>query len=102
MDKTGRLIGMLIFIAGIAILIFVFFTAYGMFNSTTPGLSANAKLAVDVLGGVLINMIVRLFMLFIMTLAGSLIAARGISLYTGSPRGSSAPKAPTAKENENK
>ncbi len=88
MSLTGRILGILIFLVGIGILLFVFFTAYTMFVSPIPGLtdqSSAAKVTADGLGKVFIYQIIKIILLIVMTIAGSLVAARGVSLYSGEP-----------------
>lgn len=88
MDRGGRIIGMVFFLLGIIILIFVFAIAYGMFTAPASQVFGNpqgsAGLTATGLGAVVILIVVRIGLLFIMTLAGSLIAARGMHLYLGS------------------
>ncbi|MHB1459302.1 MAG: hypothetical protein ACYC0V_20520 [Armatimonadota bacterium] len=89
MEKVGRFIGLLVFLAGVAVIFFVFFTAYGMFMSSADGFvdlarDANGKINLNNLGGVFISVIIKIVLLFIMTYAGSLIASKGIYLFSGS------------------
>lgn len=84
-DLVAQIIGIVIFMVGIAILLFVFYNAYIMFNEPIPGLTdanPSTKLTVDMLGKILVSVLIKLLLLFVMALAGSLIAARGIGLYT--------------------
>lgn len=88
MEKVGRFIGLLVFLAGVAVLFFVFFTAYEMFITPASGLFDTArdsagKININNLGGVFISVLVKIFLLFIMTYAGSLIASKGIYLFSG-------------------
>jgi hypothetical protein len=85
MDRGGRAIGMVIFILGIVILLFVFAMAYAMFTAPASQVfGATPNATATGLGSALALMLIRIGLLFIMTLAGSLIAARGIHLYLGS------------------
>lgn len=88
MDKSGRIAGMLVFALGIVIMLFVFKAAYNMFTlpagdmlsiSAKPGLPSGAA----GLGSAVAWIVVRIALLFIMTLAGSMIAGKGIHLYLG-------------------
>lgn len=87
MDRRGRFVGMVVFALGIAILIFVFIIAYVMFESPVsyllPTANGKAPSAID-LGTAVAWMAVRIGLLFTMTIAGSLIASKGIQLYLGS------------------
>jgi hypothetical protein len=87
MNRNGRALGMVVFVLGIAILLFVFATAYVMFAAPSAqalGSSGGAPPSAAGLGGTVVWLLVRVGLLFIMTLAGSLIAGRGIQLYLGS------------------
>ena len=86
MNRTGRTAGMAVFAIGIAVLFLVFGIAYGMFTSSSPELFTPSDGAVNAvgLGKAAVVIFVRIALLFIMTLAGSLIASRGIQLYLGS------------------
>ena len=89
MNKSGRAVGMTVFILGIILLLFVLSIAYGMFTSAASDLlpstggSASA-LTVAGLGASMALVIVKIALLFVMTLAGSLIASRGIQLFFAS------------------
>lgn len=82
MKRTGRLIGMLIFALGIAALIFVFIVAYRMFTLPSPQLFSGPLTAAGI-GSATLVVLVRVALLFVMTLAAALIASRGIHLYLG-------------------
>lgn len=83
MYRTGRIIGMVIFALGIAALIFVFTIAYKMFTLPAGQLFSASELTAAGLGSATILIFVRIALLFIMTLAGALIASRGVQLYLG-------------------
>lgn len=78
---------------GIGLLLVVFYLAYEMFTHPVPGLaqglsatSSSANGASDSIGQVgraIAAFLVKLALLFVMTLAGSHIAARGIQLFHG-------------------
>ena len=82
MTRTGRIVGMAIFALGIVSLIFVFSVAYRMFTLPSPQLFSGPLTAAG-LGSATVVVFVRIALLFIMTLAGALIASRGIHLYLG-------------------
>jgi hypothetical protein len=87
-DLPGRLLALLVFLAGVGILIFVFVTALHLFQSPVPGLEPLQKPgapppAASNIGTALVDFARRLLLLMIMTLAGSLLASRGAHLYFG-------------------
>ncbi len=85
-DLTGRLLALLVFLAGIAILVFVFVTALHLFQSPVPGLEplqtpgATPPPAANI-GTSLAAFLRQLLLLGVMTLAGSLLANKGAHLY---------------------
>lgn len=87
-DLTGRIIGAIVFLAGIGILVFVFVLAFGFFNAPGSGIQitqgAGAAPATSQLGAAATKIFVQLALLVVMAIVGSLIAARGIQFYFGS------------------
>ena len=87
MEKTarkngvGRIIGLVVFAVGALMLVFVFFRAYYLFTSP-PSRVAPTTMTLTEAG---LTLAAQIGLLFIMTLAGSLIAARGVQLYLGCP-----------------
>jgi hypothetical protein len=85
-DVAGRIIGMLVFLAGVAILVFVFVAAYRYFDSNTivlkPTVPASAaQTTANRLGESVVLLMARIALLIVMAIAGSQIAGRGIQLY---------------------
>ena len=82
MDRSTRSIGLVVFALGILMLLFVFAMAVWLFTGPAerllPGGSASG------LGSAAALMFIRIALLFIMALVGSMIAGRGIDLYFGS------------------
>lgn len=90
-DAVGTSFGVVIFLAGVGLLAFVFFLALGLFRdpgiltamaATPPG--AAAKDGGAGMTGALIGLGVKVVSLFIMALAGSLVTSKGIHLYLAS------------------
>lgn len=85
-DLPGRLIAMLVFLGGIAMLCFVFLEAMHLFQSPVPGLGlpiakdATPPPAANI-GAALVSYLMRIGLLALMALAGSLISSKGIHLY---------------------
>jgi hypothetical protein len=104
--KSGeRLFGTIVTSVGIALLLIVFYLAYQMLTHPVPGLAAslstsssNGGDATNALGGVgssVIDFLLKLAVLFVMTLAGSHISARGVQLYQGIHHASTGLSAPS-------
>jgi accessory gene regulator protein AgrB len=79
---------MIVFALGIVILFFVLYAAYQMFALPAAALfhangSTGGPLTAVGLGTVIAWILVRIVLLFVMTLAGSIIASKGIQLYLG-------------------
>ena len=78
---------MLVFLGGIALLLFTFRTAYDMFSvppARALDLQPGKPVDIGMAGSNLVGSAVRVVLLIIMALVGSLIANRGIQLYTDS------------------
>lgn len=100
-DIPARLIGMLVFLLGVAALGFVFYTAYKLFNApadTALGLTFKNDPKTDptaaAIGARFGFLLFRLAYLFLMSIAGSLIANKGINLYFSGLQGAKPPLAP--------
>ena len=94
-DVIGRIIGMLVFLAGVAALGFVFSIAYKLFSAppeTALGLTFKNNPKTDptaaAIGTQFGALLLRLGYLFLMSIAGSLIANKGINLYFSALQGS--------------
>ncbi|MCE5324175.1 hypothetical protein LLG46_12795 [bacterium] len=85
-DLTGRIIGMLVFLAGVGILVFVFVAAFQYFNSNAIVLKPAAPVSATQtttsrLGESVVLLMGRIALLIVMAIAGSQVASRGIQLY---------------------
>ncbi|MGV3617758.1 MAG: hypothetical protein ACO1SV_20730 [Fimbriimonas sp.] len=94
-DIPGSLLGILTFLGGVALLLLTFRLAYDLF--TVPpqdalGLRGAKELDPAAAGNSLTAIVIRILLLFVMGFVGSMIANRGISLYSASRAGAS-PKA---------
>jgi hypothetical protein len=91
---TGAALGILVFLGGIVILVFVFLTAHTLFETPLPPLptvppsgsaaaadTSNTASAATVIGQSLLDFAKRLLLLLLMCIAGSVIASRGIELF---------------------
>ena len=88
-DLSCRLVALLVFLLGIGMLVFVFVSALHLFQSPVPGLEplqtrgapppAAANIGVSLAG-----LARELLLLGVMTLAGSLLASKGVHLYFSS------------------
>jgi hypothetical protein len=86
-DVIGSVLGILVFLGGVALLIVTFRLAFDMFRvppqtvlSGKPGQPLNLQLA----GTTFVGVILRILLLLVMGFVSSLIANRGIHLYTHS------------------
>lgn len=87
MDRASRIIGLSVFSLGIIILLFVFAMSLWLFIGPAERLLPGESGLVPSLGGLgsaTALMFIRIALLFIMALAGSMVAGRGIDLYLGS------------------
>jgi len=87
-DLFGRLVAVMVLVAGIAALVFVFLTAVHLFESPVPGLGLPVPKGQAPPTGLNIGIAMallfsKLAILALMILAGSLIASKGIHLYLG-------------------
>lgn len=83
-DWMGTLIGLLVFLSGIGLLAITFQLAFSMFSvPPSVALSSGAEKAVDLTkaGESLATVVVRVMLLLVMCVVGSVIANRGIRLY---------------------
>lgn len=83
---TGMVLGVIVFLAGVGLLLLTFKLAYDMF--TTPPVEALqiGKDSIDFskVGPNLIGIVVKVLLLIVMGVMGSLVANRGVTLFTGS------------------
>ncbi|MCE5314340.1 MAG: hypothetical protein ABFD49_04550 [Armatimonadota bacterium] len=85
-DLVGRIVGMLVFLAGVGILVFVFVAAYQYFDSNTILLKPTTPVSATSsttsrLGESALLLFGRIGLLVVMAIAGSQVASRGIQLY---------------------
>jgi hypothetical protein len=84
---AGMTLGIITFLVGVALLLATFKMAYDMF-SVPPGqvIATGQNNSVDLgrSGDNLVNVVMRVLLLIVMGLMGSLIANRGVSMFTSS------------------
>lgn len=86
-DIFGSVLGILTFLGGIALLLLTFRLAYDMFEVPPPdalGISKSKVIEWGSVGNSLTIIVLKIVLLLIMGVVGSLIANRGISLFTHS------------------
>lgn len=76
-DWIGRLLGIAVFLLGVGVLWIVFREAHQMFTAPLP----SAEKSLPKLGQIGIDLLKKLGLLVIMTLAGALIANKGVQMY---------------------
>lgn len=79
-DWIGRILGIAVFLLGVGLLWVAFREAYRMFVAPLP----SAESSLPQLGQIGMELLKRLALLIIMTLAGSLVANKGVQLYFAS------------------
>ncbi|MBI3946903.1 MAG: hypothetical protein HY321_13350 [Armatimonadetes bacterium] len=89
-DTPGVAIGLSVFFVGIGLLVLVFLLAFRMFGdpgvltalaSQGPAAAGGQGAAPSPMTGALVKMGQQVVVLFVMLLAGSLVASKGIHLY---------------------
>lgn len=101
-NLTARILGILVFLAGVALIAYVFWSANTLFHQPPPTVpTATAKAASDSaavapsaaveIGRSLVDYLKQLLTLFLMCVAGSLIASRGVHMYFSAGRASAGP-----------
>lgn len=104
---AARLLGLLVFVAGVGLLFFVFLAAKSLFDAPPPaiptpspaaatGTNSAAPSAVAEIGVAFSQLLRRILLLLLMCIAGSVIASKGIQLFFAA-QGSPEP-APTAQK----
>jgi hypothetical protein len=110
-DETGRAMGLVVFVVGIALLAIVFKVAYTMLTNPVPGLTevittastplkpgaAGPVVAFPGVAAAIVAFVLKLLALAVLTLVGSIMSSKGIHLYfaaAGSPIGSDKPSDP--------
>ena len=88
-DILGRILGLLIIIAGVVMLFYVFQYALKLFTSDTLGLQVpagkkEATEALSILGVSALSLFIRIALLFLMSIIGSIITSKGIQLMVAS------------------
>src|SRR5688572_6481124 len=84
---SGSVLGGVVFLAGVALLFFTFKLAYDMFMvppEQALGIQPKQPLDLGAAGQTFIGLLMKVLLLTVMGLMGSLIANRGISLFAGS------------------
>lgn len=86
-DALGSVLGLLVFLGGVALLLLTFKLAYDMFRiPPEQALQLEKDKAIDVAatGNSLASLLLRVLLLIVMGLVGSFTANRGIHLYAES------------------
>ncbi|GBF08336.1 hypothetical protein apy_00610 [Aeropyrum pernix] len=81
-------VGALLIILGLAMVGFVFYTAYDAYRSFRVNVEPATSIAeaITVNSSILIDMLVRVAFLAIALAAGSVVLSRGVDLFRGCPR----------------
>jgi len=84
-DYVGTLFGLVVFLAGIGLLVFVFKNAYELFSvppDTAIGINKKGPISIDEASRSGIALVWRIVLMMIMCVIASIIANRGIKLYS--------------------
>lgn len=106
-DPIGSLLGLLVFLGGVGLLTITFKLAFDQFSvppSEALKLKEGQAIDLSATGNGLIGIVVRILTLLLMSIIGSLVANRGVHLYTAC-RGSgipASPQKPTTRASEEK
>lgn len=93
-DLPGRIVASVVFLLGVALLCIVFAAAWALFRAPVPGLELPVKAGAAAppaagIGIALTAFVRQLLLLAVMTLAGSLIASKGVHMYYSAAENSS-------------
>lgn len=86
-DATGSLVGLAVFLAGVGLLGITFKFAFDMFGvpqGKALGLTKGQAIDLGATGGSFAEIVIHLGVLLVMAIVGSLVANKGIGLYSGS------------------
>lgn len=85
-DLLGKMLGIVTFLGGVFLLVIVFNLAHSYFSANVVSQHAvgSAQPATSELGKTAVGILAKIGLLIVMTIAGSIIAARGIQLYFAS------------------
>lgn len=78
------MVGILTFLAGVALLLWTFSLAYAMFTvpqSVQLGIEQGKPVDLPLAGEALVGVVFRILLLLVMAILGSVIANRGVKLY---------------------
>lgn len=85
--RSGRAVALCVFLLGVVLLGVVFALAYELFRAPVPGLGLSATPGAAVpppataIGSALAAFVRQIVLLLLMTIAGSVMAGKGIALY---------------------
>jgi hypothetical protein len=80
-------LGLVVFLGGVGLLLLTFKLAYGMFSIAPEkalNLSDKNTLEIGTVGSTLTGLIIRVLLLIVMGLVSSLVASKGVHMYTES------------------
>ncbi len=83
-DIFGRVMGALVMLGGLAVIFTVLWLAFRMFDDPNLGLGAAKNTTASDVGIGFGKLILRIALLFLGSISGSMIASKGINLYFAS------------------
>ncbi len=81
---AGRVVGIVTFLVGVGLLFWTFQLAYQMFSVPQPvqlGMKDGQAVNLPRAGEALVGVLIRILLLLVMAIVGSVIANRGVKLY---------------------
>jgi hypothetical protein len=105
-NVTARILGILVFLGGVALIAYVFWSANTLFHQPPPSVptaaaskaatsSAVAPSAAVEIGRSMVDYLKQLLTLLVMSIAGSLIASKGAQMYFSAGRAATGSHPPT-------
>jgi hypothetical protein len=82
-DRVAQAVGVLLILAGISLIAFVLLQAFHLYQDPSGGITGGKAVnpSTEQIGAQLIGLVVKIALLFLGSITGSLIANKGINLY---------------------
>lgn len=87
-DWVGMMLGAAVFLLGIALLLFTFYQALLMFSLQPEDIISRKNTDVTELGAAFGHIVLRIGLLIVMSIVGSVISGKGVRMYFAARMGS--------------